>query len=184
MDNHFFIAIPLPKELKQQLKEQLRKTWDKKSFQKWVHEEDYHITLVFLGAVSTEQRNKIVNTLNERSAHWPPLTLKLDNMGTFGLPEKPRIYWLGLYENDDLRKLQKNIRDIVDSCGVQVDPRPYSPHITVARKWSLDEAFKAKHVTLMNKPFTISHVDLFQSFPKLEPKYKSIHTFLLGRVDI
>ncbi|MEK4565965.1 RNA 2',3'-cyclic phosphodiesterase [Alkalihalobacillus sp. FSL R5-0424] len=184
MDNHFFIAIPLPKELKQHLKEQLRKTWDKNSFQKWVHEEDYHITLVFLGAVSTDQRNNIVNRIHEQSVHWTPLTLKLDKTGTFGSKEIPRIYWIGLQENDDLRTLQRDIQDIVASCGVQVDKRPYSPHITVARKWNMKAAFQAKHVTFIDKPITISHVDLFQSFPKLEPKYKPIHTFHLGRVDI
>ncbi|MFK3938297.1 RNA 2',3'-cyclic phosphodiesterase [Alkalihalobacillus sp. NPDC078783] len=183
MDDHFFIALPLPKELKQHLKEQLRKAWNEKSFQKWVHEEDYHITLVFLGAVSIDQRQEIVHKLREQSIHWPSITLRLDQMGTFGSTDIPRIYWVGVQENLDLRNVQKDIHTIVASTGVQVDGRPYTPHITVARKWTEETNYEAKHVTLTDKPFTISHVDLFQSYPKLEPKYKPIHTFHLGRVD-
>lgn len=183
MDDHFFIALPLPEKIKQHLKEQLRKTWHENGFQKWVHEEDYHITLVFLGAVSNEQRLEIVRLLREQISHWKPITLSLHKMGTFGLPKAPRIYWVGVEENSDLMRLQKEIQDIVASCGIQVDSRPYSPHITVARKWNKETNYEAKHVTLFDKPFTISHVDLFQSFPKSEPKYKPIHTLHLGRVD-
>ncbi|WMT42096.1 2'-5' RNA ligase family protein [Paenibacillus sp. D2_2] len=47
-----FIAIPIPSAVKQVIADWCEEQRDQLSFRKWVHQEDYHITVQFLGDTS------------------------------------------------------------------------------------------------------------------------------------
>ena len=55
MQRHYFIAVRLPEEVKYYLSEVARKVSSLYSFKRWVHREDYHITLAFLGPSEEQQ---------------------------------------------------------------------------------------------------------------------------------
>ncbi|MGY4788301.1 2'-5' RNA ligase family protein [Bacillus sp. OHL2] len=56
-NRHYFIGIHIPEQLAHQIKQDI----DQRSglfFQKWTAPHDYHVTLIFLGAIPEERLKK------------------------------------------------------------------------------------------------------------------------------
>ena len=49
MELHYFVAITLPNHIKEMLSNYKEDMQEELQFRSWVHKEDYHITLSFLG---------------------------------------------------------------------------------------------------------------------------------------
>lgn len=52
--HHYFFALLLPQDIKSYLQEKCEQIKMDFPFKRWVHHEDYHITLAFLGHASEE----------------------------------------------------------------------------------------------------------------------------------
>ncbi|WP_286923341.1 MULTISPECIES: RNA 2',3'-cyclic phosphodiesterase [Lysinibacillus] len=136
MNRHFFIAVPLPLSIKTTLKEKCEMLKTNLHFKRWVHLEDYHITLAFLGNADLEQLQIVLGEIKESLRKLPSFELKIRGLDIFGRKEYPRILWASIFESQPLN----NVRDIVyKECvkaGFDLDNKPFVPHITVARKWN------------------------------------------------
>ncbi|PEC19156.1 RNA 2',3'-cyclic phosphodiesterase [Bacillus cereus] len=174
MDMHYFVAITLPNHIKEVLSNYKEEMKDELPFRSWVHEEDYHITLSFLGSATEEQLEGIKNglqTLTEKKE----LSFKLQGFSTFGRENQPRIFWAKISENHDLFQLQKQVHAICEDNGFSLETRPYHPHITVARKWVGEETFDLEHMKGVSEiSFQADTITLYESHVKETPKYKSI----------
>lgn len=133
--SRLFIAVKLPTEVKQHLVkgcQMLKQKWD---FSRWVYDEDYHITLQFLGDVTKEKHEQILSVLPKCLQETEPFTLKLSGLGTFGRENQPRILWAGVSGNlASLHRLQKQVVQTMEPLGFPDEKRAYRPHITLARK--------------------------------------------------
>jgi 2'-5' RNA ligase len=184
MDRHVFLALPLSAEAKDRLIEVAQTLKSSIPMKKWVHQEDYHLTLVFLGNAREEELKKLKGMLSTIVAS--PFTLEIDSIGSFGRAEKPRILWAGVAENPDLAELQKQTAEMCRECGFFLEKRPFSPHITIAR--SYDNAapplendvsslwpVPGKSISVPQEEFV-----LFETKIGLVPKYHRIETFRLN----
>ncbi len=63
MEPHYFVAITLPNYIKEVLSNYKEDMEEELPFRSWVHKEDYHITLSFLGSATEEQLEGIKNGL-------------------------------------------------------------------------------------------------------------------------
>lgn len=89
-----------------------------------------HLTLVFLGSVSSALRQCL--ELAVADIHSAPFTLVFDQAGYW---RKPQVSWLGCSElPDPLLSLVHALNTAATECGLKPDTRPYRPHLTVARK--------------------------------------------------
>lgn len=95
-----------------------------------VRPENLHITLLFAGNVSQSQAQCLeqLGDVFEGRA----FSLRLDHLGHW---RRPQVLWWGASEQpqallDIVQGLQKGALQ----CGVEVDPRPYQAHLTLARK--------------------------------------------------
>lgn len=132
-----FIAAPVSPEVKEILAEKRSLLQRILPFRKWVHPEDHHITLQYLGQVPPEIIESIRSGLTDIASRTKPLTLTAHRIGSFGRPQAPKILWLGVQgELEPLRLLQKQITDAMDPLGYPAEDRPYSPHITLARQYT------------------------------------------------
>jgi 2'-5' RNA ligase len=94
------------------------------------HPEDLHATVVFLGAVETDQRACAEEVAGRLSA--PPFSLTLDRVGYW---PGPRIRWAGQEcVPDALLALVHQLNAALTGCGHRPERRPYRLHITLARK--------------------------------------------------
>lgn len=180
---HFFIAIPILDKVKEWISSYVNSIRGEMPFEKWVHEEDYHITLAFLGYVENEQLLLLNKNLSEMLSKVHSFSLYPTTIGVFGQHERPRILWAGVEVNEDLIVLQRNIVGVCEAVGIELDQRPYRPHITIARKWSGENKFSISKAQSSLEKLTrpsqleVNKVILYQSHIGKIPMYESKVTY-------
>lgn len=148
-----------------------------------VPEENWHITLVFLGEVSQTQQKLFLTELAKQIADFPTFTLRLRAAGSFPQAGLPGQVWVGVDEADGyLPLLAQHCRAAATAAGIKNDNRRYQPHLTIYRgKPSPDEAWFAGWRHYQGPEFIAYRVDLLASV--LTPQkavYQSIATLPLG----
>ena len=92
--------------------------------------ERWHVTLAFLGAVDAPRA--LAAPLAEVCAAAPPFRLQLAGSGTFG---RSGPVWVGVGGDvDALDGLAGAVARACRRAGVEVERRPYRPHLTVGRR--------------------------------------------------
>lgn len=94
--------------------------------------ENLHLTLAFLGEVAPERLSDVRSAMDETPV--PSLTLCFDHAGRFKRSDGD-IWWLGLAENPALARLHTSLSLRLADRGFQPEARPFSPHITLARRF-------------------------------------------------
>ena len=123
-----FVSIELPDSLTRSLAEldpHLRGV-------RWLEPRQMHLTLSFLGNVSSE----IQETLSEklRAISWKPFFLPLIGLGTFPAKGWPKIIWIGVGSgHPHLFQLHKRVQEALLAVGLEPDLRSFHPHVTLAR---------------------------------------------------
>lgn len=123
-----FVSIELPESVKQRLAEldpQLRGV-------RWLESRQMHLTLAFLGNVSSEIQEILSDKL--RSISWKPFFLSLIGLGTFPGKGWPKIIWIGVGTgHPHLFQLHKRVQEAILAAGLEPDLRSFHPHVTLAR---------------------------------------------------
>lgn len=95
-----------------------------------VHRDDVHMTLQFLGNVPEERVPILEKAASELVA--PEIRITLTHLGCW---PRPRVAWCAPDETPAaLTKLVKDLGGLLADVGYAPERRPYSPHITLARK--------------------------------------------------
>ncbi|MEF2967602.1 RNA 2',3'-cyclic phosphodiesterase [Paenibacillus sp. M1] len=178
-----FIAIPLPKAIKETLSawsEGQKSAWE---FAKWVHPEDYHITVQFLGDTPANRIREIKQMLERTAAQSPAFSLEVAKCGTFGAPAAPRVLWAGVEgELKALRELQAKIATASTELGFTPEERPYNPHITLARKYRGHGRFDPDSLRLASADFGTWKADaivIYRTHMNRKPMYEEVARVLL-----
>lgn len=100
--------------------------------------EDLHLTLVFLGLVSRARLDELQQAVPARLPRGLALDLSLGAAGAFPNRSAPRVLWIALEERrrgalQDLARLREAVAAVCTDLGHTIDPRPFVPHLTVAR---------------------------------------------------
>ncbi len=128
-----FWAIPLPQQLKVSIGELQRQLRTEIKAVRWVRPDNLHLTLHFFGEVDQETLEKIkVSMLSVRDC-GRSFMVEVKGLGAFPDLHRPRVIWLGLEPQAQLRQLQLDCTEILHHTGVAVESRPYSPHLTIGR---------------------------------------------------
>lgn len=99
-----------------------------------IPDQNLHLTLMFLGDVTSSQRNDLETSLDNLSAE--AFSLVFDRYGYW---PRPRIQWLGCSQVSTELVSLVNILYIIT--GRPREARPYEPHITLFRKASRVSAY-------------------------------------------
>ncbi|MBN1693336.1 MAG: RNA 2',3'-cyclic phosphodiesterase [Dehalococcoidales bacterium] len=130
-----FIAVELPVELKQALSRLQAKMKSASAAPvKWVEPGNIHLTLKFLGDVSTEIIGRITAVLEDAARGTHPFDIGVSGLGAFPALKRARVIWVGLTgELEKLEQLQKRIEAGLEPLGFPPEGRPFSPHLTIGR---------------------------------------------------
>ena len=179
LKTHYFFALSLPSETKRFLEEYMQPMKAQGAFKKWVHPEDYHLTLAFLG--SADELGPVLDKAG--NLPFPAFPLTLDGFGTFGKSDSPRILWMGVKSSGMLHRVRDHVYGACEEAGFQLDKRPFSPHITVGRKWNEQSPFTNEWLNGFQPSsihtFTATEVVLYQTHPDRMPKYEAVYTIPL-----
>lgn len=153
-----FIAINFNKETKEKIlkvQKNLVELYSKGSPTKI---ENIHLTLIFLGEVEEKRLPTIKNIMD--SLKFNNLNLVFDKIGIFKR-RNDDIYWLGLEENKELLSLQNSLYKKLLRENFKLESKPFSPHITLARKVVLPSKVKP----ILNSKFStnINYISLMES---------------------
>ncbi|RBP93801.1 2'-5' RNA ligase [Cytobacillus firmus] len=185
MNAHFFFALKLPVETKGKLKEYCGILSPELPFSRWVHQEDYHITLAFLGSAPQGKLQKAAKLVAASIRNEKRFPLHICKLGVFGKQDAPRIFWCGTQQEKHLQDLRSKVYSACQEAGFELETRPFKPHITMARKWAGTHPFQ-ESMLYANSPFKegplefeASEVVLYQTHLDKTPKYESIAIFPL-----
>ena len=177
---HYFWAVRLPDEMKRIIHEEMKKLEHIFRFKRWVHREDYHITLAFLGSVKEPQLASVIELVSNAIKEAESFPLHIEGLDLFGNQRAPRIFWAAVNEEEKLFRLQHIIHHTCMVAGFTLEDRPYHPHITLARKWSADEAF-ARELLVRYNPFQdvplsfeVQDIVLYKTDVEKIPKYEPV----------
>ena len=94
--------------------------------------QNLHFTLQFLGEISEEITEKIIQSL--KTIEFSSFDVNLKGIGAFPKPKFPRVIWVGADEigGNMLIQLSKKVEKVLEPLGFFSD-KPFKPHITVFR---------------------------------------------------
>lgn len=176
---HFFYAVKIPEDVKLTMKNNCEKLKETLPFSRWVHHEDLHITLAFLGNAPTEKLVAADQYVREAIDGLKAFELQINNLGIFGKEESPRIFWADTQVSGELKLLRNKVFTACEQAGFQLETRPFRPHITLARKWVGENPFHKdlltvwKEVQIEPLTFTAIEVVLYQTHLEKTPKYEA-----------
>ena len=127
-----FVAIEIPEEIREAIAAFLKELRAIAPQVKWVHAENLHLTLKFLGEVEAGKLGAIRNTLAAiRTKH--PVTLDFRGLGFFPNEKRPRVFWAGIEASSNLKSLAAGMDHVLHRLGFPLEDRPFTPHLTLAR---------------------------------------------------
>lgn len=95
-----------------------------------VHPEDIHLTLAFLGQVEDDRLPCLEAAAD--AVQGVPFSMQVARLGHW---RGPRVAWAAPTECPaGLAELEGRLWERLASCGFEREARPFSPHITLARK--------------------------------------------------
>lgn len=181
---HYFWALRIPDHIKQKVHEPFNELKDIFAFKRWVHIEDYHITLAFLGAVEGPKLKAGIDLVQKGIKSETFFPLQVQGINTFGNQKSPRIFWAAVNHEERLHQLQAKVHQHCLEAGLELESRAYHPHITLARKWvgtefqpDLLQEYNPFHIEPLS--FMANEVVLYQTHLEKTPKYEPIATFSL-----
>jgi RNA 2',3'-cyclic 3'-phosphodiesterase len=189
-----FIAIELPEAIRQQLNQielqiQTKAGEAGKRAVRWVPTSNMHLTLKFLGEVSTANIQALARMLQAEAGRYAAFDFTIGELGAFPNARRPRVIWVGADAPASLMGLQKAIEAETRLLGYPGEERPFSPHLTLGR---ITQSAHPEEVALVAHALDemnvgrlgttrVDKVHLFKS--DLRPSgavYTSLHSFLLG----
>lgn len=100
----------------------------------WVKPGNAHLTLKFLGDISSGTQVLIQEALKDILVNQKPFDLVLSGVGVFPNFDKPRIVWVGIEDKSlTLVGLFELLEPVFESFGFPREKRRFNPHLTLGR---------------------------------------------------
>lgn len=180
--HRLFIALSLPQDIRSLVTSTMENLRVELAFQKWVHPNDLHITLKFLGDTSLPLRDQVKHALERIATNHIPFRLAIHGIGTFGKPASPSVLWAGIQgELQRLTALHSDIKVAMQPIGFDKEDRAFRPHLTLARRYGEGSRFSRKmleQVTVSGATeWKVDRIVLYRSHLFRQPMYEVLEQF-------
>lgn len=168
-----FIAVEIPPAIQQAIHsetESLRRALGSELV-RWVPCQNLHLTLKFLGDISSANVNMLEEMLTAEAGRVSAFSIRASGLGSFPTPKRARVLWVGLHAPAGLAALQHGIESAAAKLGYEAEQRPFSPHLTIGRvrqqvtasdQQAISKALERTHVGDLGEA-EISSVYLYKS---------------------
>jgi 2'-5' RNA ligase len=179
-----FIALPILSDTANQLGDVAAKMsyQDKSGALRWVDQENYHVTLAFLG----EQDEADLETLAEQlDYHIGQIEFEIVLSHVSPFPEtRPKLIAAMLERSEELNSLYKEVMRAVKSTSVLVDKRKFIPHVTLGRYRHSRNNYVGNIPLNASFESVVNEVVLYQStLTASGAEYEPIYRFPLDQFD-
>ncbi len=121
-----FAAILLPEDIRREL----ARLAGGLPGARWSPEENYHLTLRFIGEVDNGFAEELAEVLSHVAGESFELAIR--SLGSFG-GSRPRSVWAGVAGSEPLSALRRRVESALVRAGLPPEERKFAPHITLAR---------------------------------------------------
>jgi|AGTN01.1.fsa_nt_gi 2''-5'' RNA ligase len=156
-----FTAVNFHEEVKKELKKIQEKLIGSSAQGRFPEEDNFHLTLVFIGETGEERIGQIIAEIDKVRAR--PFTLEFNGVGKFG-----DTWWVGIKNGEALDGLYNELYQGLSGALFKLENRPYKPHITLGRE-----------VKLLPK----SDLEEIKRYPELRTEVKEIYLMNSARQD-
>lgn len=122
-----FISIDFTEEVKDVLKDAMRQLRRQTKSAGFTREENLHLTLAFIGEVSEEDADDIIDIMKQ--TNMKSFDISVAGSGHFG-----DLWWIGINKKGSLPKLADHLKKQLRDAGFDIDNKKFKPHITIARR--------------------------------------------------
>ena len=178
-----FIAIDLPKELKDRISSIVERLTKCDLEAKWVKPENIHMTLKFLGNVDDKQIDIVKSIISEITLNFKKIIVECSGFGFFPNEKHPRVLFLKTSKEDDLRKIYQSLEEKLSHIGFEKEER-FKSHLTLCRfkgKKNIDCLIREIKDIEFSHQLNINEIALFKStLTRSGPIYEKIFTSSLA----
>ncbi|HXG25731.1 MAG TPA: RNA 2',3'-cyclic phosphodiesterase [Candidatus Binatia bacterium] len=186
-----FFAVPVPAAARDRVGELIRRVQagagDGTARVRWVRVDGLHLTLRFLGLTPEDRVAPLREVADAIAGAAAPFEVQLSGGGAFPSLSRPRSLWIGVGQGSErLAAIADALTEAVGACGLELDTRPFTAHLTIARTdgvrlgpvvaRALEHAAEGLDVR-----FTADRIVLFRSLLGNGPaRYEPLHEARLG----
>lgn len=99
---------------------------------KLVEDENLHFTFKFLGDITPEKKDTIIEMTEENIKDYAPFNITIKGLGAFPSTDYIRVIWLGVEHPGAFSKVQRELDTEFAKLGFNKE-RSYIPHLTIGR---------------------------------------------------
>jgi 2'-5' RNA ligase len=182
-----FVAIELPGEILQAIRELQDELKSEKLDLRWVEPGNIHLTLKFLGEIHPKDIEPVCLAVKNAASRVQGFEIQVKGIGAFPGLNRPRVVWAGIGgKTESLGKLADVLDQELEALGFERESRPFKGHLTLARaKGAVDPVrmtrAAGRFMTFQTPVFSVHELILFQSRLKPEgPVYEKLFSAFLG----
>jgi 2'-5' RNA ligase len=164
-----FLAINLTSEVRREVSAATAELRQCAPSAAWIDEPLLHLTLKFLGEQPDDRVDDLQAAAARVAGRHRELVMALGGIGAFPNFRRARIVWMGIAQEARLELLHHDVEVEYEKLGIEIEGRPFRPHLTLARvKHSLPDGevktlSRAARETDYRTDFIVRSIDLMQS---------------------
>ena len=154
---------------------------------RWVEPEKFHLTLKFIGQTDETKLPIIIDSIKKTIENNGAIKIIINKIGIFGSSYNPRIIWLGVSKNEELKTLANKLINNLAKIGFKKDRQNFIPHFTIGRisqiadKQLFNNSLEKKRQDI-HQQLIIEEVILYESiFNRKKHEYKEITNFPISK---
>ena len=131
-----FVAITVPDAVREEVLRVQRELQPlaPRGVVRWTKPDQFHLTLRFLGDVSSERVTGLQDSLRAVCSGIASLQLRAQGLGFFPNARSPRVVWAGITDAEDrLLDLQRKIQAAVQPFTAEQGDERFAGHLTLGR---------------------------------------------------
>lgn len=187
LDMRIFIAFPVSEMVRnsaQKLQQEVRKRYPYLQA-RWVQPSTMHITLEFLGAITSQQLSTVQGMLEYQTKKVAPFLFTLESTTLFHTTYRVATLVVTVIEKDTgySAMLRKAVHEELSLHNLSRDYKMWCPHLTLARVKDVGNGSIAgiENVPFESLQWSVTTVELLEStLTPHGPQHTKISTFHLG----
>ncbi|MCG8411593.1 MAG: RNA 2',3'-cyclic phosphodiesterase [Bacteroidales bacterium] len=127
---------------------------------RWVSNNNFHLTLFFIGDTAPNLIPDILKSLRNALCKFDSFLLKCRGLGVFRNYKNPKTLWFGFEPSEQLLRLKKEIDSVMSFLGFDQE-LAFNPHLTLGRTQFIRDKNNLKSLVdrFSNTPIQTFHVN-------------------------